>query len=179
MRSKVIILYVWVNYRLLHLLIGLALGHVLLFKTDIFSTLIPETDATVVVNGYGNVNASRVYGTDPNSVVLSFLLRTGSFLISASTVASIPPFTAACKSAALNCVSLVLPGDMPPGVYNVTSDSESVYIVADAPGYQLEFYVDSTASFSEADCHIYGAGITPFALCFRNINSTLSFGIPR
>lgn len=131
----------------------------------------------MVVNGYGNFNISRVYGTDPNSVVLSFLLRTASFLISATTVASIPPFTAACKLAGPNCISIVMPGEMPSGVYNTTSDSESVYIVIDAPGYQLEFYIDSTASFSEADCHIYGAGTTPLALCFRNINNTLSFGI--
>jgi hypothetical protein len=167
--------------RLLHILIGLGVGHLLLLNTEIYPTFSPITPSQVVVSGYGGFNASLVRESDPGEVVISLLIQTGSFSLDQSDVFSFPAFTPSCQGQGVNCSSIIRPGGIPASLdTSAYSNDQSVYIVENAPGLHMEFYPSlnksSNNTFKQSDCRIYGAGTTALASCLQNFNGTLNFG---
>lgn len=164
---------------MLLVLIRVAVGALLLLNTVISPTFIPITDAEVVNTGFGKFNASQVVGVDPDQIVLSLLIQTGSFLIDNNDIITFRPFNPACESTGGDCFSIVMPGALPSNL-DISPDHKNdgiVYIVDNAPGLQLDFYTGPQLSFQEPDCRIYAAGTSALALCLKNVNDSLSFGI--
>lgn len=160
-------------------MIRIAVGALLLLNTVISPIFIPTTDAEVVNSGFGKFNASLVDGVDPDQIVLSLLIQTGSFLLDNADIITFRPFNPACESSGGDCFSVVLPGSLPSGL-NISPDHKNdgiVYIVENAPGLQLDFYTGPQLLFQEPDCRIYATGTTALAVCLKNVNDSLSFGI--
>ena len=163
-----------INFRLLYPLISISLGSVLLFDMKIVPALVPTTEPQIVRAGYGSFNASAVNKT-PDEIVVSLLIRTGSYLTEPDHVAGATPFSCASSD---ECVSVVLPGVVPSEVNlstNPTNDT-IVYVVDNATGFQLDFYIGVDQSFQPGDCVVSLANTSGLALCVKNVNSSLNFG---
>lgn len=158
----------------------LLVSQLLLVRTHIVSGFVATTQATSIVAGYGNFNASIITIFTPSEVAFAFATNTYGFLSDPTQVVLFPPVTPACRSSD-NCLSVFLPGGLsyvqpnPLDLLPQELNDGSTYVIENAPGYQLEFYFGQII-FSQSDCHAYQAGSTALAICLSNIDGALSIG---
>src|SRR5438270_2120184 len=173
-------LYYLLICSLFFVLNGIVLGITLLARISIITTFIPTTQVHDIDSGLGSFNPKALSGVDPSLTTLIFLSYTLGFLADRAGVISTPPSTA-CQING-KCSSYLLTGGLYrtiPDPSNITMEEANggtVYVVQNAPGYNLEFNLCEKEMFLWSDCHIYPAQSTALAFCLKSSDSGLLAG---
>jgi hypothetical protein len=154
------------------------IGITLLAKITIVRVYIPTSESRNIISGLGPFNPAILNNMDRNLTTAVFSSYTLGFLADRTSVVSISSST--CKTS--DCVSYILTGGLyktvpdPSNITTTESNGGTIYVVENAPGYQLDFSEGSKDLFQWSDCRIYPVETTAIAFCLRNSDDHLYAG---
>lgn len=159
-----------IDIRLFFTVLRGALAIILLSDISFHTTYPVISESTILHAGLSPLNTSIANLTGFNEDATSEFWGSFTSIMTDPAVTTVPPLSCSGPS----CQAYFLPGtmsivDFGPSLEPIQKDNFTVFIVNDAPGYQIEYSPVTTADppLVDTDCEIYGVPWAAIQICIK------------